>query len=86
MHARVQSRHDETVLEWHTTSDLVRVNVATGATRSLGPPRMYVGVDPSPDDSFMVVSWVERPFSYELPIGRFPRVWEVWDRCAAAGA
>ena len=22
-----------------------------------------------------------RPFSYELPVGRFPRVWQVWDRC-----
>ena len=76
----MQSRHDEDLFEWHLTGDLLRVDVATGDTAVLGPPRMYADVAPSPDDTLMIVSWIERPFSYELPVGRFPRVWQVWDR------
>jgi hypothetical protein len=60
----MQSKHDEELFEWHLTSDLLRVDVATGATVKLGPPRMYADVTPSPDDSLMLVSWIERPFSY----------------------
>lgn len=46
-------------------------------------PVRAVQVDVSPDGMLMVVGWIERPFSYELPVGRFPRVWQVWDRCCA---
>lgn len=81
-HACMQSKHDEELFEWHLTSDLLRVDVATGATFTLGPSRMYADVTPSPDDTLMIVSWIERPFSYELPVGRFPRIWQVWDRQA----
>lgn len=80
----LQSEYDGDLFEWLTTSELVSVNVATGETKAIGPPRMYTGVDPSPDGRFLLVSWIERPFSYELPVGRFPRVWQVWDRCAPA--
>ena len=81
---RLQNEHDSELLEWYTTSQLVHVNVATGDSRPLGPPRMYVACDPSPDSSLMIVSWIERPFSFDLPAGRFPRVWQVWDPCDAA--
>lgn len=78
----MQNEHDSELLEWYTTAELMHVNVATGDARPLGPPRMYVECDPSPDASLMIVSWIERPFSYDLPAGRFPRVWQVWDQCA----
>jgi hypothetical protein len=76
----LQNAHDGNLLEWYTTSELVSVKVATGEMKTLGPARMYVACDPSPDSQLMVVSWIERPFSFELPAGRFPRVWQVWDR------
>eukprot|EP00892_Ulva_mutabilis_P002989 jgi/Ulvmu1/12691/UM094_0049.1 len=76
----LKNEHDSQLLEWYTTAQLLHVNVATGDTQPLGPPRMYVECYPSPDGSLMIVSWIERPFSYDLPAGRFPRVWQVWDR------
>ena len=78
----LQSEHDGALFEWLTTSELVYADVATGEHRVIGPPRMYTGIDPSPDGRYLLVSWIERPFSYELPVGRFPRVWQVWDRRA----
>jgi dipeptidyl aminopeptidase/acylaminoacyl peptidase len=44
------------------------------------PPRMYTEVDPSPDGRFLLVSWIERPFSYAVPCGRFPARVELWKR------
>jgi hypothetical protein len=82
----LQSEYDCDLFEHLTTSSLILTNVETGKYKKIGPPRMYVSIDASPDGQFLCVAWVERPFSYELPVGRFPRVWQVWDRCAAAGA
>lgn len=62
----MQSKYDEELFEWHLTSELVRVDVATGTTASIGPPRMYADVIPSPDDTLMIVSWIEGPFSYGM--------------------
>lgn len=80
----LQKRHDEDLFEWLVSSELVIVDTTisgAAAVTARSQPRMYVGLDSSPDDSKLLLSWIERPFSYELPVGRFPRVWQVWDRC-----
>ena len=48
----------------------------------MGPPRLYAAFAPSPDGRFLLVAWLERPFSYTVPCGRFPKRIQVWDRCA----
>lgn len=56
--------------------------VSTGEVAPFGQPRMYCGAAPSPDGRYLMVAWLERPFSYEVPCGRFPRRTQLWDRCA----
>ena len=56
--------------------------VSTGEVAPFGQPRMYCGTAPSPDGRYVMVAWLERPFSYEVPCGRFPRRTQLWDRCA----
>ena len=56
------------------------VQVSTGEAKQIGKPRVYVGVDPSPDNQFLLVSWLERPYSFNVPCGRFPRTTQLWDR------
>jgi dienelactone hydrolase len=41
---------------------------------------MYTEVDPSPDGRYVLVSWIERPFSFTVPCGRFPARVELWRR------
>jgi len=41
-------------------------------------PRLYCAAAPSPDGAWLAVSWLDRPFSYAFPCGRFPRVTELW--------
>lgn len=64
----MQSKYDEELFEWHLTSELMRVDVATDTVAPLAPPRMYADVTPSPDDTLMIVSWIERPFSYGVAL------------------
>lgn len=50
----------------------------------LGDTRLYTSFAPSPDARFLLVAWLERPFSYNVPCGRFPKRVQLWDRCSLA--
>ena len=41
---------------------------------------MSRSVDTSPDGRYQLVSWLERPYSFTVPCGRFPRRTQLWDR------
>lgn len=58
----------------------VWLKVSTGEVKQLGPPRLYTAVAPSPDGEYLLVAWLERPFSYNVPCGRFPKRIQLWDK------
>eukprot|EP00798_Chlamydomonas_sp_ICE-L_P008109 gene8109-1355_t len=70
--------HDVSTFEYFGTSELLSIHVATGKTTSIAPKRMYTDVDPSPDGRFLLVSWMEPPYSFGVPCGRFPRRTQLW--------
>ena len=75
----LQSPHDEALFDHYARSQLVLVDAETSAVRPLGPAGIYRGVEPSPDGSRLLVTRIERPYSYQLPFFRFPQRIEVWD-------
>jgi len=74
----LKNQHDETLLEYYGTSQLVRVSV-DGEVERLGQPGLIRGADPSPDGRYVLVETTSRPFSYQVPASRFPNRIEVWD-------
>ncbi len=56
------------------------MQVSTGKVTKLGPSRLYTAVAPSPDGEYLLVAWLERPFSYNVPCGRFPKRIQLWDK------
>jgi len=70
--------HDEDLFEYHLTTVLRRVWL-DGRSEVLGPPAMYGLASPSPDGRALLVSYLQRPFSYLVPAERFPRRVEVRD-------
>ena len=56
------------------------LQISTGEIKKLGPSRLYTAVAPSPDGQYLLVAWLERPFSYNVPCGRFPKRIQLWDR------
>ncbi len=75
----LQDAHDEALLEHYGTSQLALVDTATRAVTKVGAPAMYTRAEPSPDGTMLLTERVERPFSYVVPLGSFPRVVEVRD-------
>ena len=79
----LQNAHDETLFEFLGQTQLVRLDPASGKATPLGKPGLYAGVEPSPDGRLLLVSRLQRPFSYLVPASQFPVREEVWDRSGA---
>ena len=74
----LKNPHDEKLFEYYATSQIALIDV-DGKVREIGPPAIYDNADFSPDGKYMLVSRIERPFSYQYPFSRFPKKVEIWD-------
>ena len=75
----LQNPYDEAQWEYFTTSQLAFVDAATGKATPVGKPAMFQSVDVSPDEKYILVSMIHRPFTYTRPASAFPRSTEIWD-------
>lgn len=73
----LQSPFDEELFEYYFTAQLAVVGL-DGARQPIGDPAIFNQVDPSPDGRHLLVSRVQRPYSYLVPVYRFPQEVEVW--------
>ncbi len=71
--------YDFELLEWHATGQIGLVDVATGALTRFGVPGMITGVDMGPTAQYARVTRMKKPFSYDVPVGSFGAIEEVWD-------
>jgi dipeptidyl aminopeptidase/acylaminoacyl peptidase len=69
---------DEARFDHYFTSQLARVALDGGIT-PLGEPAVFLGASPSPDGKWLLIQQVHRPWSYTVPMGRFPRRIAIWD-------
>jgi dipeptidyl aminopeptidase/acylaminoacyl peptidase len=72
------SPEDEALFEYYATGQIALIRL-DGQTRLIGKPAIYSGVQVSPDGKSLLVSKIQRPFSYLLTYSGFPRTVEVWD-------
>lgn len=70
--------HDEEIFEYYATSQLDVVDIE-GNKRTLGRPGIYNRFSPSPDGRYLLTTQTVRPFSYIVPLNRFPQLIEVID-------
>ncbi len=75
----LQNAHDEAMFDYYTTSQAAAVTL-TGEIRLLAEPGIVTRAEPSPDGRFVLIETVHRPYSYLVPMSRFPRRIEVFDR------
>lgn len=75
----LKDSYDESLFEYYGTSQLLSINVQTKAVLPLSDPKIYTAVAPSPDGQYLLVAWLERPWSYAVPCGRFPKRVQLWD-------
>jgi len=74
----LQTPHDEALFEYYLTSDIERISL-TGERDRLVTGAIVDEATPSPDGQFVLLETFHRPFSYQVPISRFPKKIEVLD-------
>ncbi|MHC1733603.1 MAG: alpha/beta hydrolase family protein [Bacteroidales bacterium] len=67
---------DEKIFEFYATSELVRWDGQTSTP--IGRKGMITDVSPSPDGKWLLVTLIEKPFSYVVPYYYFPFRTEIW--------
>ncbi|CAL4930641.1 unnamed protein product [Urochloa decumbens] len=73
----LKDEYDADLFDYYATSQLVLASL-DGTVKPIGSPAVYTSIDPSPDDKYLMVSSVHRPYSYIVPCGRFPKKVELW--------
>lgn len=75
----LENPYDEALLEYYLSSKLVRVSFS-GEQTPMTEPALFREVSVSPDGQWIKATQIHRPFSYQVPISRFPRRTEILDR------
>jgi dipeptidyl aminopeptidase/acylaminoacyl peptidase len=73
------SPHDEDLFQHFATGQLARIDTETGQVEAIGSPALIDAAVPSPDEKYLLVHRIHRPFSYRVPYSYFARATEVWN-------
>jgi len=71
------SPEDENLFEHYATSQIALIHL-DGQIQPIGEPGIYSSVQISPDGQLLLVSKIQRPFSYLLTYSGFPKAIEAW--------
>ena len=74
----LKNKADETNFENIISSELYQVSLSGKATL-YKPADMYIGENFSPDGNFIMLTTIQKPFSYIVPLSRFPQKSVVYD-------
>ena len=76
----LKNKNDETNFETIATSELWRVNISDGSAKLFLNADLYAGESFSPDGEFIMISTIARPYSYIVPLNRFPQSTKVYTK------
>ncbi|KAL6657316.1 hypothetical protein ACP70R_005096 [Stipagrostis hirtigluma subsp. patula] len=69
--------HEEELFDYYATSQLVLVSL-DGTVKPIALPAVYTSLDPSPDEKYLMLTSVHRPYSSIVSYKRFPKKVELW--------
>ncbi|KHG24720.1 putative glutamyl endopeptidase, chloroplastic -like protein [Gossypium arboreum] len=73
----LKDEYDEDLFDYYATSQLVLASL-DGTVKEVGSPAVYTSLDPSPDEKYILISSIHRPYSFIVPCGRFPKKVDLW--------
>lgn len=74
----LKTPHDADLYRWLVESQPVTLQPDGSDKTLIGEPRIYINASPSPDGDYLLMEWIDAPFSYQVPWYRFPRTSAVW--------
>lgn len=75
----IRNDHDAKLFKYYCTSQLYRIDIKNGKKKPLGKPGIFSHISSSPDENYLLVRKIKKPFSRVVPYYRFPHVFEIWD-------
>ncbi|MFT0174862.1 alpha/beta hydrolase family protein [Paraburkholderia mimosarum] len=75
----LKDAHDVALFDYYATSQLGVVRIRDMSVAPVGAPGPYHGIRPAPDGRHVLVSTLQKPYSYLTTVARFPRDLAVWD-------
>jgi dipeptidyl aminopeptidase/acylaminoacyl peptidase len=79
----IHTAHDEALFAYYFTSQLAAIDTTNGTSANVGKAAILGDIAPSPNDRFILVTKIKRPFSHLIPMNGFPEDVEIWDRKGA---
>jgi dipeptidyl aminopeptidase/acylaminoacyl peptidase len=76
----LQTPYDEKLFKYYATSQIMEIDVASGESRKIATPGVFLSADPSPDGKMLLVYEIKKPYSYSVPYYYFTHSLEIWDR------
>ncbi|MBI1872665.1 MAG: S9 family peptidase [Acidobacteria bacterium] len=76
----IKTNHDEALFEYYFTSQLATIDGATGRKTPIGQLGIFETASASPNDQYVLVARIKRPFSHLVPMSGFPEDVEIWSR------
>jgi dipeptidyl aminopeptidase/acylaminoacyl peptidase len=74
----LKNKNDEANFDALVTSELHKVNI-NGSSELFMPADIYAGESFSPDGNYLMVTTIQKPYSYIVPLSRFPQKSVVYD-------
>ncbi len=76
----LQNADDERLFEYYAACQLVTVSSSTARVVQLCAVGLYTDAEWSPDEKYLLVTTLRRPFSYSVQYDDFSRKTEIWDQ------
>ncbi len=76
----LQDKFDEILFDYFFTSQLARLNTANKKLKIISPPDIWEEIQISPDNNFIFVTILNKPYSYHVPYYRFPQSMQILDK------
>ena len=76
----LKNKNDEQNFETIATSELWRINISDGSSQLFLGADIYAGESFSPNGEYLMITTIQKPFSYIVPLSRFPQVSKVYSK------
>ncbi len=74
----LKNAFDKALFEYYAITQMTKVTLDSKSA-PIGTPAVIRSASSSPDGKYILIETIHRPFSYTVPVYRFPKKTEVWD-------
>lgn len=75
----LESPNDEALFDYFFTSQIAVVNLKSKKIKKIGEPGIYRSVEISPNNKLLLITKINKPYSYSVPYYYFPQTTSVWN-------